>query len=60
MTLLDGFGLLAVTMMLVFYALERRHTIYVLAFAGACAGATLSSGHYTACAVTRSPRAASH
>jgi hypothetical protein len=37
MTLMDGFGLLAVTMMLVFYALERRHTIYVLAFAGACA-----------------------
>ena len=37
MTLLDGFGLLAVTLMLVFYALERRHAIYVLAFAGACA-----------------------
>jgi len=37
MTLLDGFGLFAVTLMLVFYALERRNTIYVLAFAGACA-----------------------
>ena len=37
MTLLDGFGLSAVTLMFIFYALERRHAIYVLAFAGACA-----------------------
>ena len=36
---LDGltlFGLLAVTAMLVFYALEDRSHWYVLAFAGAC------------------------
>lgn len=37
MTFLDGFGLLAVSLMLVFYALEARHRHYVLAFAGACA-----------------------
>lgn len=30
------FGLLAVTAMLVFYALEDRSPWYVLAFAGAC------------------------
>jgi len=30
------FGLLAVTAMLVFYALEKRSNWYVLAFAGAC------------------------
>ncbi len=30
------FGLLAVTAMLVFYALEERSNWYVLAFAGAC------------------------
>lgn len=37
---MDGltlFGLLAVTGMLVFYALERWSHWYVLAFAGACA-----------------------
>jgi hypothetical protein len=31
------FGLLAVTAMLVFYALEDRSPWYILAFAGACA-----------------------
>jgi hypothetical protein len=31
------FGLVAVTLMLVFYALEARSTWFVLAFAGACA-----------------------
>lgn len=31
------FGLAAVTLMLVFYALERRSHWFVLAFAGACA-----------------------
>ena len=30
------FGLLAVTAMLVFYALEERSSWYILAFAGAC------------------------
>jgi len=30
------FGLLAVTAMLVFYALEDRRPVFVLAFAGAC------------------------
>lgn len=37
---MDGltlFGLAAVTAMLVFYALEDRHPLFVLAFAGACA-----------------------
>jgi hypothetical protein len=37
---MDGltlFGLLAVTAMLVFYALEDRSTWFILAFAGACA-----------------------
>jgi sterol desaturase/sphingolipid hydroxylase (fatty acid hydroxylase superfamily) len=31
------FGLVAVTAMLIFYALEARSPWYVLAFAGACA-----------------------
>lgn len=31
------FGLLAVTLMLVFYALEDRNPWFILAFAGACA-----------------------
>lgn len=31
------FGLVAVSLMLVFYALERRSQWYVLGFAGACA-----------------------
>lgn len=37
---MDGltlFGLVAVTLMLVFYALEDRHPSFVLAFAAACA-----------------------
>ena len=34
---LSAFGLVAVTAMLVFYALEDRGPIYILAFAGACA-----------------------
>lgn len=33
---LSIFGLIAVTAMLVFYALEGRHPSYILAFAGAC------------------------
>ena len=37
MTCLDSFGLLAVSLMLLFYAPEKRHALYVLAFAGACA-----------------------
>src|ERR1700687_4494386 len=36
MTPLSVFGLLAVTAMLVFYALERRSAWFILAFAGAC------------------------
>jgi hypothetical protein len=35
------FGLLAVSAMLVFYALEDRSPWYILAFAGACALAAL-------------------
>ena len=35
------FGLLAVTAMLVFYALEDRSSWYILAFAGACLLASL-------------------
>jgi hypothetical protein len=31
------FGLFAVTLMLIFYALEGRNPWYILAFAGACA-----------------------
>ena len=34
---LTAFGLFAVTAMLVTYALERRHPLYVLAFAASCA-----------------------
>jgi hypothetical protein len=33
---LTAFGLLAVTAMLVFYALEKRSRWFVLAFAGSC------------------------
>ena len=36
MTYLSAFGLIAVSLMLVFYALERRSRGYTLAFAGAC------------------------
>lgn len=44
---MDGltlFGLVAVTAMLVFYALEERDPLYVLAFAGACALASAYEG----------------
>jgi hypothetical protein len=34
---MDAFGLFAVTAMLVTYALEPRHPVFILAFAGACA-----------------------
>jgi hypothetical protein len=34
---LSSFGLVAVSAMLVFYALEDRGAWYILAFAGACA-----------------------
>ncbi len=37
MAALDLFGLFAVTLMLVTYALEKRSRWYILAFAGACA-----------------------
>ena len=37
MTPLNFFGLLAVTAMLVCYALEKRHVAFVLAFAFSCA-----------------------
>jgi len=36
MKALTVFGLIAVTLMLVFYALEKRSRWYTLAFAGAC------------------------
>ena len=36
MNLLTAFGLLAVTLMLLFYMLENRSRWYILAFAGAC------------------------
>jgi len=35
--LLSAFGLFAVSAMLIFYALEDRGHIFILAFAGACA-----------------------
>jgi hypothetical protein len=38
---LTTFGLLAVTAMLVFYALEDRSRWFILAFAGACALASV-------------------
>jgi hypothetical protein len=37
MDILTSFGLVAVTLMLIFYALEDRSAWYILAFAGACA-----------------------
>lgn len=37
MNALAAFGLVAVTLMMVFYALEQRSRWYALAFAGACA-----------------------
>jgi hypothetical protein len=41
MDALTWFGLIAVTAMLLFYALEDRSAWFVLAFAGACALASL-------------------
>ena len=38
---LTAFGLFSVTAMLVFYALEDRNPAFVLAFAGACALASV-------------------
>jgi hypothetical protein len=38
---LTAFGLLSVTAMLVFYAMEDRSPTYILAFAGACALASI-------------------
>jgi hypothetical protein len=40
MDLLTAFGASAVSLMLLFYALERRRAVYVLAFAGACAASS--------------------
>jgi hypothetical protein len=37
MDALTAFGLVAVSLMLIFYALEDRSPGYILAFAGACA-----------------------
>jgi hypothetical protein len=37
MSSLNAFGLTAVSLMLVFYALERRNHWYILGFAAACA-----------------------
>jgi hypothetical protein len=37
MSPLSAFGLVSVTAMLVFYALEKRSPWFILAFAGACA-----------------------
>jgi hypothetical protein len=41
MDALTLFGLVAVTAMLVFYALEDRSPLFILAFAGACGLASL-------------------
>ena len=41
MNALNIFGLLAVTAMLVFYALEKRSPWFILAFAGACVLASI-------------------
>ena len=41
MDALSLFGLAAVSLMLVCYALEERHHLYVLGFAAACALASL-------------------
>jgi hypothetical protein len=41
MDALTWFGLVAVVLMLLFYALERRSTTFVLAFAGACVMASV-------------------
>jgi hypothetical protein len=41
MDALTAFGVLAVTAMLVFYTLEPRAPVFVLAFAGACLAAAV-------------------
>ncbi|HKR94348.1 MAG TPA: hypothetical protein VJW55_03250 [Candidatus Angelobacter sp.] len=41
MNALNIFGLLAVTAMLAFYALEKRSPWFILAFAGACVLASI-------------------
>jgi presenilin-like A22 family membrane protease len=41
MDALSLFGVVAVTAMLIFYALEHRSSWFVLAFAGACIAASL-------------------
>jgi presenilin-like A22 family membrane protease len=41
MNLLTAFGAIAVTAMLLFYALEARRLWFVLAFAGACLASSL-------------------
>jgi hypothetical protein len=41
MSRLTAFGLLAATAMVVFYALEKRSSWFILAFAGACALASI-------------------
>jgi hypothetical protein len=41
MDLLTLYGAVAVTAMLIFYALESRSAVFVLAFAGACAASSL-------------------
>jgi hypothetical protein len=37
MNVLTAFGLFAVTAMLITYALEKRHPLFILGFAAACA-----------------------
>lgn len=41
MTAIDLYGLAAVSGMLLFYAFERRHAGFVIAFAAACAAASI-------------------
>ena len=41
MDLLTLYGALAVSAMLIFYTLESRSAVFVLAFAGACAASSL-------------------
>jgi hypothetical protein len=40
-TSLTAFGLLAVTLMVICYWLEKRHHLFILAFAGGCALASI-------------------
>ena len=41
MTALNLFGLLAVSVMVVCYAMERRHSAFILAFAASCVLASI-------------------